>query len=170
MKTVLHLAALLVWVFSASAAPTRPNIVFILADDLGWADLGCYGSDLHETPNLDRLARQGMRFTDAYSASPVCTPTRVSILTGKHPARLHMTIWREAAYNRGNRTLLNPICRDSLPVEETTFAELLRDAGYYNVHLGKWHVGRAETYPQAHGFPRNIGGPLWGAPWARRHI
>ena len=169
MKTVLHLATFLVLVFSASAAPTRPNIVFILADDLGWADLGCYGSDLHETPNLDRLARQGMRFSDAYSASPVCTPTRVSILTGKHPARLHMTIWREAASNRGNRKLLNPICRDSLPVEETTFAELLRDAGYYNVHLGKWHVGRAETYPQAHGFHRNIGGTLWGAPQSFWH-
>ena len=169
MKTVSHLALSLVWVLSVAAAPTRSNIVFILADDLGWADLGCYGSDLHETPNLDRLAREGMRFTDAYSASPVCTPTRVSILTGKHPARLHMTIWREAALNRGNRRLLNPVCRDSLPVEETTFAELLRDVGYYNVHLGKWHVGRAEAYPQAHGFHRNIGGTLWGAPQSFWH-
>tara|TARA_R110002049_G_scaffold50370_1_gene142929 strand:+ start:14460 stop:16187 length:1728 start_codon:yes stop_codon:yes gene_type:complete len=142
----------------------RPNIVLILADDLGWADLACYGSDLHETPNLDRLAQQGVRFTDAYSASPVCTPTRVSILTGKHPARLHMTIWRESALNRGNRQLLEPVCVDSLPTGETTVAELLRDAGYYNVHLGKWHVGRAEGYPQAHGFHRNIGGTLWGAP------
>ena len=142
----------------------RPNIVFILADDLGWADLGCYGSDLHETPNLDQLANQGVSFNQAYSASPVCTPTRVSILTGKHPARLHMTIWREAALNRGNRNLLEPVCIDSLPPEETTVAELLKDAGYYNVHIGKWHAGHAEGYPQVHGFHRNIGGTLWGAP------
>jgi arylsulfatase A len=145
-------------------AAQRPNILFILADDLGWADLASYGSDLHETPHLDRLAGEGMRFTDAYAASPVCTPTRVSILTGKHPARLHMTIWREAALERGNRRLLEPRCLDSLDVEENTVAEHLRSAGYYNMHLGKWHVGRAEAYPQAHGFHRNIGGTLWGAP------
>jgi len=167
---LVHLILTLAFLFSAPAlthaeeSQQRPNIVFILADDLGWADLACYGSDLHETPNLDRLANQGVRFTDAYAASPVCTPTRVSILTGKHPARLHMTIWREAALNRGNRKLLEPVCVDSLPTEETTVAELLKDAGYYNVHLGKWHVGRAEGYPQAHGFHRNIGGTLWGAP------
>ena len=159
-------SAILLWVnpvvFAEGAS--SHSIVVILADDLGWADLACYGSDFHETPNLDRLAGQGIRFTDAYAASPVCTPTRVSILTGRHPARLHMTIWREAALNRGNRKLLEPICRDSLPNTETTFAELLRDEGYYNVHLGKWHVGRAESYPQVHGFHRNIGGTLWGAP------
>lgn len=148
----------------AKGNESRPNIVFILADDLGWADLACYGSDLHETPNLDRLAKQGVRFTEAYAASPVCTPTRVSILTGKHPARLHMTIWREAALNRGKQKLLEPVCVDSLPTDEITIAELLKDAGYYNVHLGKWHAGRAEAYPQAHGFHRNIGGTLWGAP------
>ena len=73
----------------------RPNIVFIMADDLGWSDLVRYGSDFHETPNLDRLARESVVFSDAYAASPVCSPTRASIMTGKHPARLHMTIWRE---------------------------------------------------------------------------
>ena len=84
---------------TAVAAPAveRPNIVLIVADDLGWTDLACYGSDLHRTPNLDRLARQCVRFTDAYAAAPVCTPTRASILTGKTPARLNMTIWREAS-------------------------------------------------------------------------
>src|SRR5947207_482231 len=81
----------------ANAAP--PNIVFILADDLGWSDVGCYGGDLVETPNIDKLAAEGVRFTDAYAASPVCSPTRASILTGKHPARLHLTIWREGALN-----------------------------------------------------------------------
>lgn len=149
---------------SAMETARKPNIVVILADDLGWADLGCYGSHLHETPHLDRLAEQGVRFSNAYAASPVCTPTRASILTGKHPARLQMTIWREAALSRGNRKLLQPVCVDSLPPNETTLAELLRDAGYYNVHIGKWHVGRAEGYPQVHGFHRNIGGTLWGAP------
>jgi arylsulfatase A-like enzyme len=81
----------------SSASGTRPlNIVFLVVDDLGW-DLGCYGADLHETPHIDWLARQGMRFTDAYAAAPVCSPTRASILTGKHPARLQMTIWYGAA-------------------------------------------------------------------------
>ncbi|SVC54131.1 uncharacterized protein METZ01_LOCUS306985, partial [marine metagenome] len=151
-------------VTSSVQAAKRPNLVLILADDLGWADLSCYGNDLHETPNLDRLARQGVRFTDAYAASPVCTPTRAAILTGLHPARLHMTIWRESALNRGNRKLLQPICLDSLPLKHVTLTEVLKKAGYFNAHLGKWHVGRAEAYPQAHGFHVNIGGTLWGAP------
>jgi arylsulfatase A-like enzyme len=113
---------------------------------------------------LDGLAKQGVRFTDAYAASPVCTPTRVAILTGKHPARLHMTIWRESALNRGKRKLLQPVCLDSLPLKHLTLAEILKEAGYFNAHLGKWHVGRAESYPQAHGFHLNVGGTLWGAP------
>ena len=145
-------------------AAKRPNLILILADDLGWADLSCYGNDLHQTPNLDRLAKQGVRFTDAYSASPVCTPTRAAILTGLHPARLHMTIWREGALNRGNRKLLQPVCLDSLPLKHVTLAEVLKQAGYFNAHIGKWHLGRAESYPQAHGFHVNIGGTLWGAP------
>lgn len=160
------------WIFTLSlflslaavAALARPNVVLIVADDLGWADLACYGSDLHETPNLDRLSSQGMRFTEAYAASPVCTPTRASILTGKHPARLQMTIWREAALDRGNRQLLQPLCLDSLPLEEVTLAEIFQDAGYRTAHIGKWHLGRAESYPEAHGFQVNIGGTLWGAP------
>ena len=149
---------------SNGVGSSRQNLILIVADDLGWADLGCYGSDLHETPHLDRLASEGVRFTDAYSASPVCTPTRASILTGKHPARLHMTIWRESAKSRGDRRLLQPICLDSLPLEHQTLAEVLGGQGYYNAHIGKWHLGRAESYPQPHGFHRNVGGTLWGAP------
>ena len=157
-------AFILFWLVASSVeAVKRPNLVLILADDLGWADLACYGNDLYETPNLDRLARQGVRFTDAYAASPVCTPTRAAILTGLHPARLHMTIWRESALNRGNRKLLQPICLDSLPLKHVTLTEVLKKAGYFNAHLGKWHVGRAEAYPQTHGFHVNIGGTLWGA-------
>ena len=78
---------------AADAGAGRPNVVLILADDLGWADLGCYGSKYHRTPNLDRLAAQGMRFTDAYAAAPVCSPTRAALLTGKYPARLNLTDW-----------------------------------------------------------------------------
>jgi arylsulfatase A-like enzyme len=147
-----------------SAGDRTPNLVFILADDLGWADLACYGSDLHETPHLDQLAAQGVRFTNAYSAAPVCTPTRASLLTGKHPARLRMTIWREASAERGNRELLEPVTCGDLPRTETTLAEILSQAGYYTAHVGKWHLGSAEYYPEAHGFAVNIGGTLWGAP------
>jgi len=142
-----------------------PNIVFILADDLGWADLGAYGADLHETPNLDRLAGEGVRFTRAYAASPVCTPTRASIHTGRHPARLHMTIWRENAHKPpANARLLTPMAVPDLPHGEPTLAGILRAAGYRTAHVGKWHLGDFEHYPEAHGFDINIGGTGWGAP------
>lgn len=142
----------------------KPNIIFILADDLGWSDIGCYGADLHETPNLDLLARQGMRFTDAYAAAPVCSPTRASILTGKCPARLHMTIWSEAAESPPGHTLLvPPTTRASLPLEETTIADVLRDE-YFTAHVGKWHLGDASHYPETQGFDLNIAGTHWGCP------
>ncbi len=149
---------------SQSAAAERWNLVFMLADDLGWSNLACYGSDLHETPQLDQFAAGSVRFTNAYAASPVCTPTRASIMTGKHPARLRMTIWREASAQRGDRSWLEPITRGDLPWEEVTLAEVLQKAGYYTAHVGKWHLGSAEYYPQSHGFDVNIGGTLWGAP------
>ncbi len=149
---------------SSAQSQQQLNVVFILADDLGWSDLRCYGSDLQETPHLDRFARQGVRFTNAYAASPVCTPTRASILTGKYPARLHMTIWREAAAERGRRSLLEPVTLGDLPLKELTLAERFKQAGYYTVHIGKWHLGTAKAYPQPHGFDANIGGTLWGAP------
>ena len=149
--------------FSVESAQ-KNNVVLILADDLGWSDLACYGSDLHETPHLDGLAGDHIRFNQAYAASPVCTPTRASILTGRHPARLNMTIWRENALNRGNRALLEPVTLDALPLAEITLAELLKQAGYYTAHVGKWHLGSAEAYPQPHGFDVNIGGTQWGAP------
>ena len=158
-------AALIIALLALSThAAKKPNILFIMSDDHASHAISAYGSQINQTPNIDRLAREGLCFTDAYSASPVCTPTRVSILTGKHPARLHMTIWRESALNRGNRKLLQPICLDSLPLKHVTLTEVLKKAGYFNAHLGKWHVGRAEAYPQAHGFHVNIGGTLWGAP------
>ena len=142
-----------------------PNIVFVLADDLGWSDLGCYGSDLHRTPHLDQLAAEGLRFTQAYAAAPVCTPTRASIMTGKTPARLHMTIWSEASQLPPlNRALVPPVTVGDLPHEEVTIAEALQNKGYRTAHIGKWHLGDAAHYPEAHGFEVNIGGTMWGAP------
>ncbi len=146
-------------------AQTKPNVVFLLVDDLGWHDLGVYGADLHETPNIDRFAQTAVRFTQAYAASPVCSPTRASILTGKHPARLHLTIWREAAHHPPlDRKLVPPTTMDHLPLEETTLAEVFKKNGYVTAHVGKWHLGTAEYYPQTQGFDYNIGGTLWGAP------
>lgn len=142
----------------------KPNIVFILADDLGWADLGCYGADLHETPNLDRLARDGVRFTDAYAMS-VCSPTRSTLMTGKHAARLGITIWSEGSLEGPkNRKLLQGQSRHDLPHTETTLAKHLQAAGYLTALVGKWHLGDAKHYPETHGFDVNIGGTLWGAP------
>jgi arylsulfatase A len=146
--------------------PQKPlDILFILTDDLGWADLQCYGSDLHETPNLDRLASQGVRFTDAYAASSVCSPTRASIMTGKSPARLHMTVWAEAALiPPKDRKLIPPVAVDNLSHNQVTFAKVLQEAGYLTAHVGKWHLGDAAHYPETHGFDINIGGSMWGAP------
>ncbi|MEA3224602.1 MAG: sulfatase [Planctomycetota bacterium] len=148
------------------ASSGRPNFVFILVDDLGWADVGCYGGDLHETPNIDRLARRGMRFTDAYAAAPVCSPTRASIMTGKYPARLHMTVWYESSANPPrSRKLVPPITQGNLPHEQVTIAEVLKQAGYFTAHVGKWHLGDAGHYPQTQGFDVNVGGTFWGAPY-----
>ncbi len=148
---------------AAGTPPKRPNIVFVLADDLGWSDLACYGSTVHETPNLDRFAQRCVRFTDAYAAAPVCSPTRASLMTGKSPARLHMTIWREAAEDPPrNRRLVPPVAVANLPLRETTIAKRLRAAGYLTALVGKWHLGDAEHYPEAHGFDVNIGGTGWG--------
>lgn len=152
---------------SLKAAPAAPpNIVLILADDLGWADLGCYGSDLHLTPHIDALARSGMRFNQAYSASPVCSPTRASIMTGKNPARLGMTIWREGSLTPPDpkRALLTAASIHDLPPSEITLAEALREKGYLTALVGKWHLGDAAHSPEANGFDINIGGNHWGAP------
>jgi len=144
--------------------PGRPNIVFILADDLGWTDLACYGSDLHETPHLDRLAREGMRFTQAYAMS-VCSPTRAAILSGKHAARLHFTIWREGTFKpAGKRRLIEGETIHDLPHGEVTLAEQLKARGYLCFHVGKWHLGDGDHFPETHGFDVNIGGTHWGAP------
>jgi len=143
---------------SASVRPLekakKPNIVFILIDDLGWHQPGCYGSNFYETPNVDRLAAQGMKFTDAYAAAPVCSPTRASIMTGKYPARLHLTDFIKGADPK-DRKLLTPAWRPYLPMEEVTIAEVLKSAGYVTGHFGKWHLNRDKNYSP--GRPRDPG-------------
>ena len=140
-----------------------PNIVLILADDLGWWDLGCYGSEFHQTPHLDRFAAQGMRFTDAYAACNCCSPTRAAILTGKYPARLHLTDWIPGT-SFPTAKLRPPAWRQHLLPEEVTLAETLESAGYATAAIGKWHLGQEPFLPQSQGFELNIGGNHSGAP------
>jgi arylsulfatase A-like enzyme len=144
----------------------RPNLVFVLIDDLGWRDLGCYGSEFYETPNLDRLAAQGMSFTDAYAACPVCSPTRASILTGKYPATVGVTDWIDWGFNlhpcRGK--LVDVPYVDHLPLEEKSLAAALKEGEYNTWHVGKWHLGGEPYLPENHGFDVNVGGCDWGCP------
>jgi len=139
---------------SISQEGARRNVVLILADDLGWRDLGCTGSTFYETPAIDRLAAGGMRFTQAYAACNVCSPTRASIMTGKYPARLHTT-----NFFGGNRrgSLLPPDYRQSLPDDEITLATAFHSAGYRTAIAGKWHLGGKGSLPSDHGFDQVIG-------------
>ncbi|MEX0653952.1 MAG: sulfatase [Phycisphaeraceae bacterium] len=141
--------------------PRQPNILFILIDDMGWRDLACYGSSFYETPHIDRLAAQGMTFTDAYAACPVCSPTRASILTGKYPARVGITNWIPG--NPWGKLMGVPFF-DRLPETETTVAQALRDGGYHRWHVGKWHLGPKGHWPEDFGFDVNVAGCDWGSP------
>ena len=133
-------------------AERPPNIVFVLADDLGINDLACYGRSEHRTPHLDRLATQGVRFTSAYCAQPICSPSRAAILTGKAPARLHLTTYLPGRPDCASQKLLHPKMRQELPLEETTLAERLKKAGYATACIGKWHLGGKGFGPEAQGF------------------
>jgi arylsulfatase A len=139
---------------AAEDSPTaaRPNVIFILADDLGVNDLGCYGRAEHHTPCLDRLASQGMRFTCAYTAQPICSPSRAALMTGKAPARLHLTNFLPGRPDAPSQKLLQPRIEGQLPLEETTVAEVLRSAGYATGLFGKWHLGGRGFGPEQQGF------------------
>lgn len=160
--------------------PARPNVVLIVVDDLGWADLGCQGSEVYETPRLDSLAENGLRFTQAYAACAVCSPTRAALMTGRMPARTGVTDWIRPAPQRGglgtpaenpteyvggpkNRLLCppNPYWMEH---EEVTVAELLRGAGYRTGHVGKWHLGDEAWFPTSQGYDENFGGCDYGQP------
>ncbi|MCA1760303.1 MAG: sulfatase, partial [Bacteroidales bacterium] len=141
-----------------------PNFVFILVDDLGWADVKCNNpGSFYDTPNIDRLAENGVRFTHAYSANPVCSPTRAAIMTGKHPNRVNITDWIPGDDPK-NRPLLGPQDRNELALEEITIAEKLKEKGYKTGFIGKWHLGDEGFFPENQGFDINIGGHEKGSP------
>jgi arylsulfatase A len=161
-------------------ATEKPNFILINVDDLGWTDLGCYGSKIYETPNIDELAGNGMRFTDAYAACAVCSPTRAAIMTGRYPARLGVTDWIRARFQGGRipNDKKNPmgwtgskankvLCPKNalwMESEEITIAEQLRKVGYKTCHIGKWHLGADDWYPERQGFDENYGGCDYGQP------
>ena len=151
---------------AAHAQSEKPNIVFILADDLGINDLGCYGRKDQPTPNLEKLAGQGMRFTSAYCAQPICSPSRAAILTGKCPARLHLTNFLPGRADAASQKLTQPVIEGQLPLEETTLAELLRGAGYATACIGKWHLGGAGFGPKEQGFDHYFAGNATTKPTA----
>jgi arylsulfatase A-like enzyme len=163
-----YFSTLLVMLFAAAtgaaAAPRKPNIIFILIDDMGWADGGCFGSKFYQTPQIDALARSGMRFTQAYAACAVCSPTRAALMTGKYPARLHITDYIPGEGAPNNSRFKLPEWQKHLPLEETTLAEALKKRGYTTVHMGKWHLGGGEFLPQNQGFDTNIAGGDTGHP------
>jgi len=134
-------------------AQERPNIIFILADDLGYTDLGCYGNPFNETPHIDSLAGHGMKFTQAYSSSPVCSPSRAGILTGIHPARLHLTNFLVGERTDPASPVVPARWRRYLSSRETTLAEVFSAKGYSCGMVGKWHLGSADSLlPSAQGF------------------
>lgn len=181
MIVVLSMVVVAVGATNASAVPAtfdQPNIVVILIDDLGWADLSCYGSTYHETPNIDRLAARGVRFTNGYAACSVCSPSRAALLTGNYPARIGITDWMRFRFNGefppgfdrplGYESVGKPFETPRNPfwmeLSQVTLAEALGPASYVSGHVGKWHLGPDEYYPRRQGFDINIAGCDYGQP------
>ncbi|MBN1816276.1 MAG: sulfatase [Sedimentisphaerales bacterium] len=166
----------------ASSKKRKPNVILILVDDMGWTDAACYGSQCYHTPQMDRLCREGMKFTDAYAACAVCSPTRAAVMTGRYPARLGITDWIVSRFQGGtipadkknpegydfagrpDMPLLTPRNALWMEREEITIAEALKPAGYVSCHVGKWHLGADDWYPDKQGFDFNIGGCDFGQP------
>ena len=149
---------------SAHSDSPKPNFVFFLVDDMGWADVGCNGSIFYETPHIDALADSGMRFTNGYAAASICSPTRASILTGRHPVRVNITDWIPGSKTAPDAKFLHVEDRDNLALEEVTIAEALKEHGYATFFAGKWHLGHEGHWPNDQGFDINIGGHDRGSP------
>jgi arylsulfatase A-like enzyme len=169
---IISIFYLIIFFVNVFADDQKPNFVFILVDDLGWTDVGVFGSTFYETPNIDQLAGEGMRFTDAYAACPVCSPTRASIISGKYPARMNTTDWFGAPQPETverhwtkNKPLLPASYLEYLPLEEETIAEKLKKNGYKTFFAGKWHLGGKGYYPEDQGFDINKGGWERGGPY-----
>ena len=177
------LSFVVLFVSLGMAAQLPLNVVVVLVDDLGWMDLGCQGSDFYNTPNIDRLAEGGMRFTDGYASCAVCSPTRAALMTGRSPARLGITDWIRAEFQLSNRQWpnirqvfgyhkpadqtrewLTPVNELQLQHSEITIAELLQPLGYTSVYIGKWHLGGRGFLPVDQGFDENYGGWDYGQP------
>ncbi|SUZ96828.1 uncharacterized protein METZ01_LOCUS49682 [marine metagenome] len=163
IKQTLLIAIFLLFIGCIGTDNKKPNVIFILVDDLGWNDLGYTGSTFYESPNIDKLSKDSFEFKTAYAASSVCSPTRASIMTGKHPARVNITDWIPGLDPK-NRPLLGPQDLHQLPLNETTIAEKLKKSGYKTFYAGKWHLGSEGYYPEENGFDINIGGFEKGSP------
>ena len=175
VKKSVTLGLLSIVSIHAFAGIKRPNIILMMADDLGWRDLGCYGSELYKTPNLDALAERGVRFSNAYSASPLCSPTRASILTGQTPGRIHITQPAGHLKNvildpivpereRAGLPMTAPQSRTRLPLDSVTISQILKDAGYRTGFMGKWHLGFDPYIPDNFGFDVVVGGRGFSGP------
>ena len=142
-------------------AYSRPNIIFIFIDDLGWGDVGCYGNDFIDTPNIDQLAKDGMRFTDFYAAGAVCSPTRCAVQSGQNQARIGITAHIPGHWRPLER-VINPQTTMALPLDVVTIAESMKDAGYTTGYVGKWHLGRGDQFgpdKQGYDFAAEVNGP-----------
>ncbi|MFK7847721.1 MAG: sulfatase [Rhodothermales bacterium] len=166
MKSIPLLCLLLCILAGCTASDEEPyNVVFILIDDMGWTDTAAFGSSFYETPHLDKLAAESMRFTNGYAACPVCSPTRASILTGKYPARLKQTDWIPGRSNRADQQLRQVEDFNYMGLEHQTLANILQNEGYATAHMGKWHLGAGDEYlPENRGFNVNIAGNQYGSP------
>ena len=184
MKTVLFLSSFCLLACTVQAISSqnkaKPNVILVLVDDMGWMDLSCQGSDFYRTPNVDRLAREGIRFTNGYAACAVCSPTRAAVQTGRYPHRLGVTDWIRSLFQRGglgtpdqnpteyvgakNRKLLCPPNPYWMESSEITIAEALQKNGYKTAYIGKWHLGDEAWYPEKQGYDENFGGCDYGQP------
>lgn len=180
MRTLLLSIAGIILLSITPGYAEKPNIILILVDDMGWMDLSCQGSDYYKTPAIDRLADEGMRFTNGYAACAVCSPTRAAVQTGRYPHRIGVTDWIRSLFQRGgrgtpeanpteyvggtNRKYLCPPNPYWMEHEEITIAEALKEAGYQSGYIGKWHLGDPAWYPEGQGYDENRGGCDYGQP------